>query len=232
MMAGGGGCACCCRYENNEHYDTTSPDESLEHDTWSKCCDGWNGTQCDICYDVHVCPPRRFGGGEPLAAINCTHSLLLPTIEEAEHGEFSSWSRGEAEARRCAASYSSLALAPLGVTRRRRCRQPSWKTDVGPLPPGVVCRCVRACVRAHRHTPYHHPPRRRAAPPPPRRASLPGKRFSCQCGGGADKLAETACQQQPDTSLEMTLTGLATPDSPGTFEVRAGWAVVVVGARW
>ena len=44
-------------------YTGEDPDAQFEalnewFNTGPKCCMGWNGTQCDLCSDVSVCPPR------------------------------------------------------------------------------------------------------------------------------------------------------------------------------
>ena len=127
-------CVCDSYYRNDARYDALSLDE---HDTWGRCCAGWNGTECDVCHSVDACAPRvdvdaASGNRTARRARNCTRGSLLPTAEEARHG----------------------------------------------------------------------------------------KRFSCRCGGGEDKLSEQECAAQPDTSLEMTMYGMGTAQAPATLEIR------------
>ena len=78
-------CVCADKYADVEHYDPLSADDP-GGDTWGECCDGWNGTSCDICAVVDACPPKMIDGNLTEAK-NCTRGALLPTVEEAEHGK-------------------------------------------------------------------------------------------------------------------------------------------------
>lgn len=42
------------------------------------CCDGWNGTECDVCSSVDVCPDIDLGNGTMLGASACTSKTMAP----------------------------------------------------------------------------------------------------------------------------------------------------------
>ena len=65
------------------------------YNTGPQCCPGWNGTQCDICQSVEVCPAIDGGNGTMLEAVGCSNNLMAPaTIAEAEAGKKFSCSCG------------------------------------------------------------------------------------------------------------------------------------------
>ena len=87
-------CATC----DCEGYTGTEPRDSPEEEFYNlgpKCCQGWQGTQCDLCQTVDVCPPKDVNGSSPIAATSCTARSMAPlTVEEAVAGKKFSCSCG------------------------------------------------------------------------------------------------------------------------------------------
>lgn len=48
------------------------------YDTGPVCCDGWSGTECDVCSTVDVCPNIDDGNGTILIASECTSGSMAP----------------------------------------------------------------------------------------------------------------------------------------------------------
>jgi len=77
LFAGRSATCTCNGYRGT---DPNSPDNPANefYNTGPECCSGWNGTECDICQSVNVCPPIDIGNGTLAYATQCTNDLMVP----------------------------------------------------------------------------------------------------------------------------------------------------------
>ena len=83
---------CACAEKGNDQWAALNApargDAAVFERSWGRCCDGWNGTACDVCETLAACPSRRDPKtGTTVDAYNCTAGLVEPTAEELDVGK-------------------------------------------------------------------------------------------------------------------------------------------------
>ena len=83
---------CACAEKGNDQWAALNApargDAAVFERSWGRCCDGWNGTACDVCETLAACPSRRDAKtGTTVDAYNCTAGLVEPTAEELDVGK-------------------------------------------------------------------------------------------------------------------------------------------------
>ena len=80
-----GGCNASEKCEEELGSDPLNPKNQM-YDSGPQCCLGWNGTQCDLCTTVDVCPPRivmnESGANISIPAQSCSSGTVVPTSHE------------------------------------------------------------------------------------------------------------------------------------------------------
>ncbi|KAH8053754.1 ATPase [Aureococcus anophagefferens] len=71
---------CACAEQGNDQWAALNApargDAAVFERSWGRCCDGWNGTACDVCETLAACPSRRDPKtGTTVDAYNCTAGL-------------------------------------------------------------------------------------------------------------------------------------------------------------
>jgi hypothetical protein len=80
-------CATCDCHGYTGSVPKDSPDEEL-YNLGPQCCEGWQGSQCNLCQTVDVCPSIKINGSLVMAATSCSARSMVPvTIEEASQGK-------------------------------------------------------------------------------------------------------------------------------------------------
>ena len=67
---------CTCHGYNGSEYYHYEP-FSEYYNTGPQCCNGWNGTQCDICQTLSACPVLG-GNGSEIKPVACTKDSVVP----------------------------------------------------------------------------------------------------------------------------------------------------------